>query len=99
MRDVRRFWNTQGDERVRGSHMRIPRLNPKGRGLNSPFKTPLGDLLYPGDSQRGTAANVVNCRCFVETNVAGRSKEQNAEARRIVEQESAFRRVAQRSRR
>ena len=94
--DVRRFWNTQDDPRVRNAHGSIPGLNANGRGLNSVFKTPLGDLLYPGDSQRGTAANVINCRCYVTTEVKGRTKEQNSEARRIVEHTAEFSRVASR---
>ena len=95
-RSVRRFWTTQGDEKVRGSHMRIPGLNPSGRGLNSLFRTPLGPLLYPADRQRGSPANTIQCRCYIRTRVTGRMERRQSEARRTVEQVNAYRRVGNR---
>ncbi|MAK54624.1 MAG: hypothetical protein CML17_02025 [Pusillimonas sp.] len=59
---VRRDWRYTHDGRTREWHRDIPRLNPKGVGINEPFRTPLGPLRYPGDPA-GRAANVVNCRC------------------------------------
>lgn len=61
---VRRFWRTARDERVRSSHRQIPAMNEDGVGLNETFDTPLGPLRYPGDP-RGIAQNTVQCRCVV----------------------------------
>ncbi|WP_102867887.1 phage minor head protein [Pseudovibrio exalbescens] len=55
--DIRRYWVTAGDERVRGSHRVIPKMNKGGVGWNEPFKTPTGDSLNaPHDHD-------VMCRC------------------------------------
>lgn len=59
---IRRFWRTSGDERVRANHRAIPGMNPDGVGPNATFQTPGGPLRYPRDP-RGTAANTVQCRC------------------------------------
>lgn len=61
----RRFWVTCADERVRSAHVRIPQMNPDGRGMSEQFQTPLGPLRYPLDPN-GVAANVINCRCHLE---------------------------------
>ena len=60
--NLRRFWVTAMDERVRMSHRRIPMMNRMGVAINQPFETPLGPLRYPLDPD-GTPANVVHCRC------------------------------------
>lgn len=65
---IRRFWHTAMDERVRSSHRQIPALNADGVGQNEEFQTPLGPLMYPGDPS-GTAANVAMCRCAVFSRV------------------------------
>lgn len=62
--EVRRSWIYTHDGKARDAHVAIPSMNPDGVGLNEPFATPLGPLLYPGDPA-GTAANVINCRCAV----------------------------------
>lgn len=61
---LKRFWVTASDERVRASHAKIPLMNKEGRGVEEPFDTPLGPLLYPLDPN-GLPANVINCRCRV----------------------------------
>jgi hypothetical protein len=42
----------------------IPRMNPGGVGLNQPFRSELGDIMFPGDPA-AAAANTVLCRCTV----------------------------------
>lgn len=61
---IKRFWHTKADERVRHSHRPIPRMNEKGVGPKEPFQTPLGPLLFPGDPN-GSIENTANCRCWV----------------------------------
>lgn len=60
--NLRRFWVTAMDERVRISHRRIPLMNRYGVAINQPFQTPLGPMRYPLDPE-GVPANVVHCRC------------------------------------
>lgn len=55
--EVRRFWSTAGDERVRLSHRSIPKTNSEGVGMDEPFITPNGQVMYPPLG--------VNCRCVV----------------------------------
>jgi hypothetical protein len=59
-----RKWKTAGDKNVRHAHREIPKMNPDGVGLNEPFNSPLGAIMYPGDPS-APAANVVNCRCTI----------------------------------
>lgn len=61
---VRRFWHYTKDERTRVSHRQIPALNENGRGMDEPFRTPLGPLMYPGDPS-APPEMTVNCRCTV----------------------------------
>jgi hypothetical protein len=61
-RQIRRFWHYTRDDRTRAEHRLIPAMNPNGVGLNEPFETPLGPLMYPGDPN-GLAENVIQCRC------------------------------------
>ena len=63
--NIRRFWHTSGDERVRSNHRIIPELNSKGIRLDEYYDTPLGPLKYPRDPN-GNSANTIQCRC-VET--------------------------------
>lgn len=59
---VRRKWIATSDGRLRDAHAAIPRMNRDGVGLNEPFQSPLGRIMYPGDPS-ASAANVINCRC------------------------------------
>lgn len=62
--NVRKYWKTRGDEKVRNFHQKIPGENSEGRSLDEDFSTPLGPLRYPRDP-RGTAENTIQCRCWV----------------------------------
>ena len=55
--EVRKFWHTAGDERVRLTHRRIPKMNEGGVGIDELFDTPKGGVLYPPLGP--------NCRCVV----------------------------------
>lgn len=65
---VRREWVYTHDSRTRYSHRLIPGMNPNGVGMNEPFQTPDGPLMYPHDPN-GSASNTVRCRCTVFTRV------------------------------
>ena len=65
-RRVQRFWINSDDSKVRNSHVEIPRMNKDGVGLNEPFRSPLGNIMFPGDPA-ASAANTINCRCTVIT--------------------------------
>ncbi len=55
--EIRKFWRTAGDERVRLEHRSIPKLNPEGRPLDEDFVTPTGSTFL--------APYGVGCRCVV----------------------------------
>lgn len=59
---VIRQWVYTHDDRTRSWHRNIPSLNPRGVGLEQPFQTDLGPIMYPGDPN-APAANTINCRC------------------------------------
>jgi len=61
---ITRKWVTVGDHKVRASHAAIPGMNEGGVGLNVPFASPEGPILYPGDPS-ASAAMTCNCRCAV----------------------------------
>ena len=61
---IKRFWIFTQDSRTRDAHRSIPRLNKEGVGLNEPFRSPLGLIMYPGDPN-ATPGNVIQCRCTV----------------------------------
>lgn len=63
---VKRFWINTDDSKVRNSHSEIPRMNKDGVGLNEPFRSPLGNIMFPGDPA-ASAANTINCRCTAIT--------------------------------
>jgi hypothetical protein len=60
--EIKRKWKVTHDSRLRHSHAAIPQMNPDGRGLNEPFRSPLGMIRYPGDPA-APPANRINCRC------------------------------------
>jgi hypothetical protein len=55
--DVRKFWRTRHDERVRVSHAATETMNATGRAVDEPFQTPLGPVNAPPLE--------INCRCTV----------------------------------
>jgi len=68
-----RRWVTAGDSKVRHSH-RV--LNGVPRQLGDPWITGNGSVLrFPGDPQ-GSAADTINCRCFVETKISKKPVQQ-----------------------
>ena len=48
-RDVRRFWQTAGDEIVCAICAPIPGMNDQGVALDEPYQTPIGPLMMPPD--------------------------------------------------
>lgn len=74
---VRRFWHYTKDERTRASHRQIPALNERGRGMDEPFQTPLGPIMYPGDPS-APPENSVMCRCTVFNRVVSAELLQDA---------------------
>lgn len=62
--DMERKWHTIIDGRERATHHA---MNGQVRGMSEKFKSPSGaQLLYPGD-RSAPAAEVINCRCVLET--------------------------------
>lgn len=61
---IERRWRHVSDGRTRDPHRFIPEMNAGGVGLNQPFNSTLGPIMYPGDPN-ADPRNVVNCRCRV----------------------------------
>lgn len=57
-----RKWIYTHDNRTRTAHREIPRMNKEGVGLREKFKSPLGDIMFPGDPD-AVPGNTINCRC------------------------------------
>lgn len=55
-------WFTALDEQVRDSHQQV---HGQIRKVDEPFDVGGYPLMYPGDSEGGTAAEVINCRCTI----------------------------------
>jgi hypothetical protein len=62
--ELRRFWVDTNDAHTRDAHRAIPDMNPDGVGLDEPFDSPLGPIMYPGDPD-ADPANSINCRCRI----------------------------------
>lgn len=62
--ELRRFWVDTNDDHTRDAHRAIPDMNPDGVGLDEPFDSPLGPIMYPGDPD-ADPANSINCRCRI----------------------------------
>ncbi len=58
--DIVRDWIYTHDGRARESHVLIPIMNPDGVGLDEPFETIYGSLMYPGDPL-GEPEDTINC--------------------------------------
>lgn len=67
--NMRRFWVATNDERTRDAHLAIVDMNPDGVGLDEPFDSPLGPIMFPGDPS-ADPANTINCRCTVVVRLA-----------------------------
>lgn len=61
---ITRTWVVTVDGRERTAHRLAPSMNKNGVGLDEPFKTLDGPLMYPGDPNAPARA-VVKCRCSV----------------------------------
>lgn len=61
---IRRHWRSSHDSKTRHAHLVMARMNPDGVGQDEAFKSELGAIRYPGDPQ-ASAANRVNCRCYI----------------------------------
>ncbi len=61
-------WIVTHDSKLRHSHAAIPSLNPEGRQLNDPFRSPLGMIRYPSDPA-AAPANRINCRCALHRRI------------------------------
>lgn len=59
-----RQWIYTHDAKTRLAHRLIPSMNADGVGLNEPFDTIDGPLLFPGDPL-GPPEATINCRCTV----------------------------------
>lgn len=57
--DLRREWVSAIDDRTREAHAK---LDGQLADVDKPFKSILGDIMYPGDPD-AVPANVYNCRC------------------------------------
>lgn len=65
---IKRIWRTTG-QRTRDTHAAMS--GQVVEGLHTPFRSPRGARMkYPGDRSLGAgAAEVVNCRCWVQTKI------------------------------
>lgn len=58
-------WHHRHDNRVRDTHLSVPRIQPDGVPLDGEFVTSAGNRLrFPGDPQ-APAEEVMGCRCFL----------------------------------
>lgn len=64
-KDVKRIWDTAGDDRVRPMHVA---MDGQEVSLDQPFTSPDGNfMMFPGDTSLGAdAADTIQCRCRVK---------------------------------
>ena len=67
---LNREWVATNDGRTRHSHVL---LDGKTAEVDEPFKSELGDIMYPGDPS-ADPSNVYNCRCTITAKVVGFKK-------------------------
>ena len=67
---LKREWIATNDGRTRHSH-RL--LDGQIAEIDKPFKSELGDIMYPGDPE-ADPANVYNCRCTIAAKIIGFEK-------------------------
>lgn len=63
-KSLKRFWVATNDERTRDAHLEIVLMNEEGVGMNEPFQSPDGPIMYPGDPNADPSESI-NCRCTV----------------------------------
>lgn len=84
---MKKVWLASHDERVREAHAL---LDGQEQDYDEPFKSILGDIMYPGDPD-ADPANVYNCRCTLTYNVVDASAMENQEESEAeAEQEPGF---------
>lgn len=66
----KRFWVATNDGHTRQAHRDLPFQNEDGVGLDEPFESELGPIMYPGDPS-ADPSNVINCRCRVVVRFVG----------------------------
>jgi len=81
-----REWIAMADERVRSSHRKA---HGQVRGMDEAFDVNGEELQFPGDP-KGSAGNVINCRCILIYHT-GRGEDRTAARRREQEQLSRMR--------
>lgn len=83
---TRKVWLAAIDARTREAH-RL--LNGQDQDIDDPFKSELGDIMFPGDPDAEDPANVYNCRCTLTYKVVGfeKAKWESAESDWLAEQE------------
>lgn len=64
---IEKEWSATHDGKTRNAHQD---LDGQKAEVNEPFKSILGDIMYPGDMS-ADPANVYNCRCTIYQNVVG----------------------------
>lgn len=73
--NFKRIWIATLDSRTRDSHRR---LDGQMRDIDEPFDSPLGKIMYPGDTS-AAPGNVWRCRCSLGVRVRGASAGQRRE--------------------
>ena len=70
---IEKEWSATYDRKTRDAHQH---LDGQKVEVNEPFKSILGDIMYPGDMS-ANPANVYNCRCTMYQNVIGFEPSEN----------------------
>lgn len=85
---VRKQWLATLDRRTRDSHRQ---LDGQEQDIDKPFKSELGDIMYPGDPE-ANPANVCNCRCTLvhvypkyENLIAWKGERRDQETGKLIE--------------
>lgn len=91
---VERIWHTVIDGRERRTHNS---MNKQVRGYNEKFQSPSGArLMFPGD-RSAPAAEVINCRCVLETRMKEAAESENLTLLAQPKTPKGYRNMAERS--
>lgn len=82
--ESKKIWLATFDGRTRHSHAL---LDGQMVDVDKPFKSELGDIMYPGDPA-AHPSNVYNCRCSYETKVVGFYKSREKDGMEYQEREN-----------
>ena len=61
-----KYWIVTPDDKLRGTHAAIPKMNPHGVPIRSQFITPFGNVHGPQDR----LVELINCRCVLSLNAS-----------------------------